>query len=275
MIPVVVTHRGNQGHLHVVIHQAASYNERVILLGDESNENIPGAEHLSAQDLYTPEARLFESNYVHMHTKPSVAYRRANITRWFLIAELARQRDFPVVFACDSDLLLYTNVGVAEQVLGDYDLACSIPRPQHEFRWCAAGHATYWKRETLLEFCRFINHVYTDTTLLEALRKKWAWHQKTGAPGGICDMTLLWLYIQGYEVRAVDLCSPINETVFDHNFGESDGYRMAGAVKDIEWRDGQPFSYHTRLGWIRFNALHFQGQTKKVLGTYLRPKEAR
>lgn len=273
MIPVVITHRGNQDYFHDVIRQALSYNERVILIGDDSNRNTPGVEHFLGRELYTSEIELFENSYVHMHLNPSLAYRCACITRWFLIAEIAKRLDLPMLFACDSDLMLYTSVEEPEQRLGEYDLACSIPVFQPEFRWSASGHVSYWKRDMLFEFCKFVSRTYSSLSRLAHLGEKWDWHRKTDSPGGICDMTLLWLFIQEGIRTCIDLCSPVEGTVFDHNFNEAGGYRTVGNTKEIEWRNNQPYSFHMGLrSWIRFNALHFQGPAKRVLTHYFRPK---
>ena len=272
VIPVVITHRGNQEYFQLVVRQALSYNERVILIGDESNKDTPGVEHYSGQELRTPAAEIFEDNYVHMHVKPNAAYRRANIIRWFLITELARQRNFPVVFACDSDVMLYTDVSVAEPS-GVYDMACSIPSYQPEFRWSASGHVSYWKLDTLFEFCVFADYMYANPRMLKKLKTKWNWHQETGTPGGICDMTLLWLFIQNEPGVYIDLAALVRDTVFDHNFLTPGRWRMAGGAKDLEWRDGQPWGYHLdHKKRVRFNALHFQGSAKDILKRYFRPR---
>jgi len=37
-------------------------------------------------------------------------------------------------------------------------------------------------------------------------------------------------------------------------------------VKDIMWRDNQPYAYHLKLGkWIRMKSLHFQGGSKPLM----------
>lgn len=273
MIPVIIHHSGNQPYFHQVVRQALSYNERVILIGDESNKNMPGIEHFSEGELWTPAIELFKHSYIHMHHNPSLEISCACIIRWSLLAGLARKLDLQVLFACDSDVMLYTGVEEPEQSLGEYDLACSIPTRQPEFRWCASGHVSYWKRDMLVEFDEFIKSAYSDSEVVRQLKSKWDWHRETGAAGGICDMTLLWLFVQAQRQRCVDLCSPIEGTVFDHNFNEAGGYLEEDGVKSIMWKDGHPYGYHKELDvWIRFNSIHFQGVAKRILGHYIHPR---
>lgn len=272
MLPVVITHRGNQEYFQLVVRQALSYNERVILIGDESNENTPGVEYYPEREFYASAVEFFERRYIHMHSGP-LNRERACFTRWLLIDEMARRLDFPVVFTCDSDLMLYTNVSAAEP-LGMYDMACSVPTFQPEFRWSASGHVSYWRRDVLTKFCGFINYTYTNPEAFQHLKSKWVWHQETNKLGGICDMTLLWLFIQNESGVYIDLATPVRGTVFDHNFNEGGRYRMARGVKEIEWRDDQPYGYDWETSsWVRFNAIHFQGVAKKVLKQYFRLKE--
>jgi hypothetical protein len=141
---------------------------------------------------------------------------------------------------------------------------------QSNYRWSAAGHVSYWTELGLARFCDLIDHIYTHR--LDKLEEKWNWHQRTKTPGGICDMTLLWLFSRENEIPI--LTRVRDDTTFDENINISENhlpneYRMHEGYKEITWRGHQPYGYNLVLRKpIRFNALHFQGTAKELMKSH-------
>jgi len=281
MIPVIFIHRGNTT-VHNAIAQAQQYNERVILLGDETNasslcEFYPYQQHLSV------DARHMSQVYQHMHSNPGTEYRLANFLRWFIIAQFMQEKQLDKVFVADSDLLIYTNITEIANDWGTFDVLLGIPLRQGNYRWAAPGHASYWTLDGLRQFCSFAIQQYSTDVGLTRLQKKWDWHLRTGTNGGICDMTLLYLFQREHpelvgSLLAVTGRSTSRVHAFDLNINYAenyapDEYRLCtvpeapyGALKELTWLDGQPYGYNRPLDrLVRFDGLHFQAGAKRFI----------
>jgi len=270
MIPVVFIHKGDSEYLPLALRQAKAWNPEITLLGDRSNWSVwprwhnitdyPGSGALRA--------------YLHMSSNPA-EFEKFCFTRWFILRDFATYQNLDEVFYCDSDVVLYCDVNEARPP-GTWDLALAMAHHQPEYRWSAAGHVSYWPVSTLSMFCEFVERTYGTKKGLETLNRKWAWHQKTGKPGGICDMTLLWLFAREHEIKI--LTQVRDGRVFDENINIPENrfpseYRMRAGIKEITWREGQPHGFNLLLNEeIRFNALHFQGSAKRLINSYARAK---
>jgi len=163
---------------------------------------------------------------------------------------------------------LYSNVTDADR-FGEYMACYSVPTNQPEYRWSASAHVSYWTLGGLDKFCEFMWNTYTTPGMMHALKEKWVYHKRTGKPGGVCDMTLLYKF---RHLHGVALSTQVvGGTTFDHRFGGSENlhpgeYRMKDGVKQITWRGSQPHGYNVILdSYVRFTALHFQGGSKKLM----------
>jgi len=281
-VPVVMVHGSDgvcpdvdQGYLATVLKQAQQYNERVVLLGDAANRHLE-VEHYDYRDFYGEARRFFEREYV-KYSYYEDAYDRFVMGFYFVLKEFMQATDVDVISNNDSDVMIYCDMAEEERKLPQgYEIACCIPLHQPPFRWCASTHTSFITFEGLCELCDFIHRMYTIPSGLLRLESKWAWH--TGAAqsrhGGICDMTMVWLFQQGEGRHIVNLTPAITspgEGAFSHNLsgaenGLPDEYRLRGRYKEIEWRDGQPYGWNLRLGaWVRFKTLHFQGGAKHLI----------
>lgn len=280
MIPVILTHRGNQDYVRTAIEQAKLRNKRVILIGDETNQDF-GAEHYLNAD-YWEGAAEFEKVYEHMSHNP-YAQELYCFQIYFVLRDWARAHGIERLFTMDSDVMLYCDVTEYEQTLGDYDLAINWCERQEPYRWSACLHNSFWKLETLVDMCQFLTRTYNGEPLKmwAKLAEKWAWHQEHQIPGGVCDMTLLHFFRQG--CKAVNLSEVRDGSVWDDNINVSenymeDEYATRGAAKRIlplqGTKAGRPALMPNAVvgaGWGEFiwaNALHFQGQAKRLMEEY-------
>ena len=291
MVPVIFLHRGND-LVYPALTQARKFNERVILLGDTTN-NQHKSEFYPYLNYLDDRAERMVHAYRHMHKKPegTVRYRLANILRWFVISNYMRTANIDTAFIADSDLLLYVNVEEVKDDWGGYDVLLGAPDYQESFRWAAPGHASFWTLEMLDLFCEFAIEQYIVKPGLERLRAKWHWHLDTGANGGVCDMTLLYLFSQRYSALVGSLLEAVLDVqggmhAFDLNINQAenfykDEYRMRelkdapyGAIKYLIWNDGIPYGDSPlQTALVRFDALHFQSGAKTLVPMALRNGE--
>ena len=156
----------------------------------------------------------------------------------------------------------------------------SLPKHQPEYRWSASAHTSYMTVQGLEELWDFMKAQYTEKDGRKRLRRKNAYHIKNKQPGGICDMTLLYLYAQ--ENDATCLTSCYEGTTFDHNINTSENqereeYEMTEKdiglgrkikVKNFRMVDEMPVVKNIITGEdVVFNSLHFQsaGGAKELI----------
>lgn len=230
MIPVVYYHAGTirnstsaPKHLEISIDQCKKFNEQVILLGDESNSKLE-VEHYNISD-YSDGIDEFRSVYKHMSSN-SMDFEMACIERWIVLANFAKKMNFDKVVYLDSDVMTFCNYAEVESSFDDdYDaLVCSgerfgpsVDRPDY---WAVSGCISYWKLDTILRFKDFIHQCYTEK--FDQLLHKWNFHQNSEHAGGICDMTLLYLFY--FENNLHSLCKVRNNSTFDQNFYVAENY---------------------------------------------------
>lgn len=271
-IPVVFTHRGPQDYVGIAVEQAKRYGNYVVLLGNEENAHLDVEHHDNAD--YWHGADVFERLYKHM----SGNHRELELycfQIYFVARNLALEKGWDKIFLIDSDVLLYCNVTEEERKLGEYDLAVSICKNQWKYRWSACLHNSFWKVKTLIDMCNFLIETYNGGDLMAKLEEKWAWHQANGIPGGVCDMTLLWFFCQDRNV--VNLSEVRDGATWDDNINIPenylpDEYLMKNGHKFIDTRaePGPHLLYANGPQLIRANALHFQGQAKRLMEEYAR-----
>ena len=170
--------------------------------------------------------------------------------------------------------MIYTSLTEEWNKFKDHKCAFMMPAEQVPYAWSASGHNSFWTKESIIEFCDFLNATYSNETLLKNLSDKWSFHVKNNKPGGICDMTLFWLYHGHKGGENIGILSEVSEgSTFDDNIVSSenrykDEYRMKGGLKELDFREDIPYGYNLREDqWIRFNTLHYSGAgTKHLIG---------
>ena len=192
---IIIAHRGNQQYLRYTLKQAKQYNDDVILLGDKKNATFSDiVEHHLLDDFSTSEElSCFRDLYKHMSTN-DYQFEKVCFERWFQILEFLESNGIQSFFHIDSDILLYSNIStVLEKVISDYKAAYNIVSQQYEeYLWKSSAHTSFWKTEFLREFCSFVSDSYEDG--IDELEKKWDCHKEQGINGGVCDMSLLYLF---------------------------------------------------------------------------------
>lgn len=277
MIPVVFVHYGPvPDYLKLSIAQAAKHNE-AILISDQESVQVD-AKVVQIGPL-RGEVDQFEKVYHHLSKNPQEFELRC-FTRWGLIKAMMEQYGVKTVFYCDSDVLLYTNVD--QFFPSDVEVSYSLPEDQPEFRWSASAHVSIFSYEKLKALWNFMLNTYVHKTeTYRQLKNKYKHHLATQSPGGVCDMTLLYLFAQKNDV--LPICKVVDGMTFDHNINSSENllkseYEMrqvAGpygpmTIKDVKFSDGFPYCLNLDKDQnVKFNSLHFQGGAKSLMAYFI------
>ncbi len=285
IVPILVHHetgekaqiagKKNQEYLRYCIAQAKKYNPKVVLFGDSYNREWCDDWH-AADDYLSDKWREFYSVFENYSTYPQ-SWAEGIFKRFFLFLEYMEREGFEECVVLDSDILLYLDVSAYEPLLHcrvaaetpkEQDLSC-LP-PGNGLQCYTSGGFSYFTREALSEFTDFCIDTYRDHK--DLLLTKWEAHQKYGLPGGVCEMSLLHLWIRTLpEGQYLNLLKEDpNHAVFDQSFASSGGYlenqyefiRCLG-IKRLHWENGKPYCYtvkdHRRNDFLM---LHFGGETK-------------
>jgi hypothetical protein len=150
---------------------------------------------------------------------------------------------------------------------------------QDNFRWASSCHFSYWTLEGLEDFTSFCIEAYHNKTIREQLETKWKWHNDHNKPGGVSEMTLLYLWSKDNQ-KVANSSKVINNMTVDHsintstNYSENE-YQMQLEIKKIIFRDGIPYGFNKILNKeIRFLGIHCQG-TAKILMRFFYYKNLR
>ncbi len=260
MIPVVYIHFGNHPeYLIKSVEQALVYNKEVILISDkewkkEGVKNISPAKYNEGID-------AFLKVYQHKSTN-AMKFELMCINRWFVLRNVMNALDIPVCYYSDSDGMLYDNMEAVYKNYSEYEASYTYTEMQDNYRWSASACCSFWKRETLNKFCDFIMELYTPEKI-NVLEEKWKYHQINNIGGGVCDMTLLYLFSK--QIKFYPLSKVMNDFCFDQNMRVSENYfpdeyemqqRVKPARKKVKWKNNQPYGFNKVLNKeIRFVTL--------------------
>jgi len=105
----------------------------------------------------------------------------------------------------------------------------------------------------------------------ERLKEKHRYHLANSIKGGVCDMTLLYLWSKGKE-NVFNTCKANDGEAFDHCIGQSSNYydneykyNSILHVKKVKFLNGVPYCFTEKGDKVRMLVLHCQGSTKTVM----------
>ncbi|MBI3583561.1 MAG: hypothetical protein HY096_06370 [Nitrospinae bacterium] len=268
--PIIFIHKGYSGYLYFSLKQARYSNPDtdIYIIGDKSNDRFNFIRHVLIDD-YSRMASSFEKVYKHYSTN-SYQFELFCIQRWFILSEFMEREKIKNIFMCDSDLMIYCDISEQNKRFEDYIVSYCYPNYQDNYRWSASAHNSFWTSDAINSFCSFIFEIYT-TDKVKILEDKWNYHISNKIPGGICDMTLLYLFAKGSDNKICNLLKVMGGSVYDDNINCSENYfrneyQIKNNKKEIVWEDNHPYCYNTNLNRkIKFLTLHFQGSAKQVI----------
>jgi hypothetical protein len=285
--PIVFIHRGNSWYLPYVLSQAKFSNptSNITLIGDDlalqAVQGIKGIHSESLDKLESDSINSFRQKYSHMSSN-SEEFELFCWLRWFYLLEYMRRHHIETAFHCDSDVLLYNSIGnIKERYNLKKNSACGFliqKQSFDSFYWCASAHVSYWSNDLLKEFCEFSINSFAKSKFLDLYKEKFNYHLTEKKPGGICDMTTLYLFWKWNEDRIENLAVNHNANVIDNNINtgsnyDSDEYavELNRGIKKVKFIRGCPFFFASDNSGtlVRVHALHFQGGAKLYIKEFL------
>ena len=287
-IPVVMVHGGKsrpgqvEDFLVTTLKQASQWNDQVILLGGPRVKGYASQAQVKYYDYfknYYAGARDFiGEHYVQLSGYPR-PYDIAVMERYFVLRDFMIKHNVDVLCNLDSDVMVYCDLSKeASKFPVDMFGAYCIPLVQFKYRLSASAHTSFFTRTGIVKFCEFMIASYTESKRFAVIKEKWDWHVREDKPGGVCDMTHLYLFAQEFPSKVYNLTGEVlDDGVFEHNINVSENglpeaFRMSGKKKELVWKDGCPYGFSTALDkLVRFNTLHLQGNSRKQqIGEYFR-----
>lgn len=256
-IPIIFMHYGDSDYLQYSLLQAkrANPNSDIILIGEESSNKYPFIEHASISD--SASAQEFAKLYKHMSFN-SYEYEMFCIQRWFILRDYMATHQLSQCYHQDSDVMLYEDVSVENPTAFD-------------FAFCgesSGGISFINNLEALDDFCMFITSFYKDEENMKKLENIHQVILNHIPHGGICDMIFINLYCNSRKhlQKIYDLAVIKNDAVFDLNVNITNDYEQWHGRKKIYFTTRGVLCKNLSLNkFVRFKALHFQGEAKKFM----------
>jgi len=266
---IFFVHRGNPFYLKYAIAQVVSVmpNDRVILLGDETNQNIlKNKIEWYPIKSYWETAKSFETVYVHLSPN-SKEFELFCYQRWMVVYDWINSHQLEGQMAClDSDVLVFENLSTildAKKV----DLATT--------KEIGPAFTLFRNQEV---FSQFIGHIFESYSNPESFSqlKDIFYHGNTPfflKHQYVSDMHLLGFFSK--KVPTLDLSFEYQNGIFDYAFQESEGfdYNPCKRIKSL-WYDKTAKKWFGKRDGrkIYFHGLHFQVGTKVFLPNYYKGK---
>jgi rubrerythrin len=134
----------------------------------------------------------------------------------------------------------------------------------------------------LSSFVAFLNSMYTSP-MIKQLRSKYEHHIEKNIPGGICDMTALFLWQKENQGITFNTARAHLDgyPLFDHNINMEGNYHPKEfiknqflGIKEIDFKDGAYFAKSLDMPTlIPLTCLHFQGSAKKFIDLFIEFKK--
>lgn len=219
-ITIIVVHRGNQRYLWDALRCARKAGNDVVLIGDEKNSK--DGQWVDYRTCRSEEYEHFLKVYTHRSTNP-YKFELICFERYFLTYEYMKQKKLSECVMMDSDVCLFEQI--TKETFEYAELAISIPEQRSEHSLSASAHFSYWTMDAMEKMIDFLIKSYENVP--KELTEKWNWHQKTGAPGGICDMTLLYLFARQYQGKLFNTDGRMEPRLFDQIMSEAESHGIA------------------------------------------------
>ncbi|MGN0437486.1 MAG: hypothetical protein ACI4F4_03110 [Lachnospiraceae bacterium] len=273
-VPIIIFHEGNQEYLKVCIEHAKRFNERVILLGDESNRKINVEWYDNSE--FEKESRWQEFlQYFENYSFYDDKFAKQIFKRLFVIEQFVKIKEINKFALLDSDILIYIDFSSMDYVR-QYDVGClTLDQKYDDYRWITNIGISFFSDKAIEEFVDFCIKEYKYHK--EELLKKWEWQKKTNTPGGIGEMPLAYLWTRSTDMKVLNLAKPVlNYGIYENAANTSgnyypDEYKMNHflRIKKVKFIDGQPYFIKKKSQELqKVDGLHFSTVTKRFMKSY-------
>jgi hypothetical protein len=276
---VFIVHNGNQSYLVDALNASMKVGHRTILIGNDQNIGSCCSNFYS-DEMYLEKFEIFLRNYQHLSSN-SFAFELHCFKRFFLLLDFARRLGLEKFWMIDSDVILLENLSHYANEISSSGYVASLSW-QHQsdtpMSWSISPHISYWTLEALDDFVKFLIDLYLPKNISK-LHEKYEFHLNNKIPGGVCDMTALYLWVnKGVRVHNNAASLELKSAMFDHNINAGSNYAENEYmtipfldIKKIKWsfRDRVFYAFHTDGGLRRVVALHFQGDAKRYISRFI------
>ena len=271
-VPTLISFFGPApNYLNFSLRSAADFNKQVVMLGDATNRGF-WKEHWDSSQNRLLKWEEFKRSYTKMSDYPE-SYEIGFWRRPFAVEEWMRSEGVDQAFSLESDLVTFADY--SKVVLPVLPSGCAAavctPHEQDNFFWSSSLHFSYWTLDGLTDFTSFCIEAYRDAGIRRKLEAKYRWHVENRQPGGICEMTLLYLWCKRNETKTWNLAKVWDGMVGDLAITTSDNYfngeyEMRRGFKKFIFKKGVPYGYNKMLGKdIRFLCIHCQSYSKWLM----------
>jgi hypothetical protein len=270
-IPIVIAYFGGKpNYLQYTLKSAANYNKTVVLIGDDTNKGFWG-NHWDTSTVIFDKFEEFKKYYVQMSGYP-VKYEMAFWKRMFVLEKWMVENNYQRIFLFDSDVLIFADYSREVFPVLPQDCIASLmtSKNQDNFVWASSCHCSYWTLDALKDFTNFCIEAYRNKNIREKLEAKWQWHKDNHQPGGICEMTLLYLWARD-NPKVSNFTQVFNGMTADYNINEAgnyadDEYPTEYGIKKFIFKEGIPHGYNKFSNTlVKFWCIHCQGGNKGVM----------
>ena len=262
-IPVIIIQYSSHQHTKELYLAAKKHNDRVILITSKSDlEQLDKSifTEVYAIESYPNLSTFFRNIYKHMSTNAELN-ELFNFKRIMVLCEFMKEHDIENVFYMDNCVLLNKNISKLGLDI-DKTYYCIPDNTKKPYRWSASLHSAFVNIDFLDQFVSMCFEYYQNESKLKILQEKYNFHKETNQDGGICDMTLLYLYSKENEVVNL-LDSGFDHTLTSDESSKSNYYRIKDDIKDIVVSDGKVMVKTFTDDYTEMNTLNFQGNALK------------
>jgi len=276
IIPVIVHHEGYSSYLKPCINSAEKYNEKVILLGNEENKSIT-KNWENVADFDSEDWSRFEKVFCNMSTYPD-KWAVQIYRRFFIIKKLMEVKGHTECILLDSDVVTFENYSNLD-LWADCDASLfikNIEEQEQDYIWAASANTSYLSYAMLCEFIEYLIDTYKNN--IGPLEEKWKYHLENNVPGGVCEMTLLYLWYKTTDKKVVntdDIFGAKNKRYAIGNDVKTKTKKcpfIMNKILQIEkivfGNDNKPSLITENNEYVKAVCVHFCGMTKAYMDAY-------
>jgi hypothetical protein len=274
---VFIIHHGTQDYLKVAAHFGRKFGNRAVLIGNDPSAGRMCDQYFDDCQIDLPDYNKFERSYVHM-SSATREFELLCFKRYFYLHFIAKAHALEHFWMIDSDLVLLHDLTllVKNPLLKESIAAFSTPY-QDDLALASSPHCSYWTLQGLEQFIQFLGQMYQGE-IRKLLDEKYAHHLEHNVPGGICDMTALYLW-QKNNARVLNLADAHLHglPLFDNNLNHDGNlhakeFEMIKRVNLKKVSGAFPnFFAHNAItkSTVPIACLHFQGKAKAYMKHFM------
>ena len=200
--------------------------------------------------------------------------------RYFLLDYYSKVFDINYFWLSDSDLLIVSNLKYLSQCLHEqsYLAALSWQPKDTPYNWAYSPHLSFWTNDAISSFTNFLIDFYDN--IPSEIFDMWNYFKTNQTGGGICDMTLLYVWAQNKLIYNLAKAHLDGFPLHDHNMNSpinymNDQFKMNPffKIKNLT-NDCSKIYFHDVISRTFYQAgsLHFQGSAKIFIEQFMHSK---